>query len=421
MLRSTAGKARVGVVWLVTVGVLFLIAVFLAFMAQSDLKAAHLESTDKDAKVAQATADLQKEKTMRQELSGVLGWYADPTDAMSDAAKAREALEGLKSTFPDVGAAEKDFEKTLPTLVAAFGDLQRQVAEQQTRVKSLESELAAAQASVTSVTTAKDETIAGLRQQIADEQKNAEQRVSELESRLETQRTQLTEREAELRKAREDAGSEKRTFEKKENVYNARINALSDQTKFARAPFANQPDGSILEVSDRLGTGWIDRGANQRIVRGMRFQVVSGRPGDAHPKAWADVTDVKAGSAEVAFSEVVDRYDPVVAGDLIISPIYDPDGERTAVLLGRFSGAYTEAELTTLLAKIGVRVQKRLDLTTNFLIVGSELWSDPDTSEPLSEPIQPSELPTYKEAESQGVQIIPLQDIRAFFRAGAGT
>ena len=37
MLRSNAGKARIGVVWLVVVGILFLVAITLAFVAQSDL------------------------------------------------------------------------------------------------------------------------------------------------------------------------------------------------------------------------------------------------------------------------------------------------------------------------------------------------------------------------------------------------
>jgi hypothetical protein len=238
---------------------------------------------------------------------------------------------------------------------------------------------------------------------------------------MEALRTQLTEREGELRSSREELASTTRTFSDKERVYQARNKQLSDDTRLLRAPFSDQPDGSVLEVSERLGTGWIDKGANQRIVRGMRFQVKSGRQGDNRLKAWADVTNVKANSAEVQLSGVVDRYDPVVAGDLIVNPIYDPTAERNAVLVGRFSGAYNEKDLTAMLARMGIKVQSKVDLTTHFLIVGSELWNDPETSEPLEEPIQPSDLAAYKEAESQGVQIIPLQDIRDYFRVGAGS
>jgi hypothetical protein len=69
---------------------------------------------------------------------------------------------------------------------------------------------------------------------------------------------------------------------------------------------------------------------------------------------------------------------------------------------------------------MGIHVQPKVDITTHFLIVGSELWNDPETNQPLEEPLQVSDLPEYKEAEALGVQIIPLQDIREFFRAGAG-
>ena len=62
------------------------------------------------------------------------------------------------------------------------------------------------------------------------------------------------------------------------------------------------------------------------------------------------------------------------------------------------------------------RVQPKLELTTHFLIVGSALYRDPETNEPLEEPLEPSELAAYKDAEALGVQIIPLQDIREFFR-----
>lgn len=422
MARSNAGKARIGILWLVAVGVMFLVALFFAWISQSELTAERLKVADEKQKQSEMTAKLEEELNLRRDLSSLLGWYdRSAEEARADSAAVRKGLEDLKTTFPDIGAAEKDFETAMPRIVAAFGEEQRKSAELQTRIKSLEGELAAAQAATADVTAAKDATISTLQQQLADEQRNAQQRQTEIEGRMEGLRTQLTEREGELRASREEGLAAKRTFEAKEQIYVARNKQLSDDTKLLRAPFSDQPDGRILDVSERLGTGWIDRGANQRIVRGMRFQVKSGRPGDDRLKAWADVTEVKANSAEVRFDGVVDRYDPVVTGDTIVNPIYDPTAERNAVLVGRFSGAYSEQELTQMLTKMGIRVQPRLDLTTHFLIVGSELWNDPETSEPLEEPIQPSDLPTYKEAESQGVQIVPLQDIREYFRVGAGS
>ena len=104
-------------------------------------------------------------------------------------------------------------------------------------------------------------------------------------------------------------------------------------------------------------------------------------------------------------------------GDSIVNEIFDPTGERSAVLAGRFSGRFNETQLSSLLANIGVTVQpsETLDRSVDYLIVGSELWNDPEFNEPLETPMQPSELAVYKQAESLGVTIIPLKSIRQYF------
>ena len=105
---------------------------------------------------------------------------------------------------------------------------------------------------------------------------------------------------------------------------------------------------------------------------------------------------------------------PVVAGDYIVNPVYDPDGSYNAVMAGRFSGLYAKEQLTSLLGDIGIRVQDELDLTTNFLIVGEPVMQDED-GYPLEEPLEPSDLPVYQEAQAKSVQIIPLSQIEQFF------
>lgn len=421
MLRSNAGKARISIAWMIAVGVLFLVAIVFAFIAQSEVTREKENVVAANQSVTEMAARVEKLADERRNLSTVLGWYDRASaDPQADPVAARKVLEDLKSSFPDLGAAEKDFETSLPKILAAFADRGRKNAELETRIKGLESELAAAQAAAAQIAADKDGTIAGLRQQMADEQKNAEQRVAELEGRLEQGRSQLSERDAEVRKAREEAALDRRRFDQQKAIDDARLSQLSEVTKFAKDPFWNAPDGRLLEVSERLGTGWVDIGANQRVVRGMVFEVRSGRPGEDAVKAHAEVTAVKGDSAEVLFTGVADRFSPPIKGDVISNRLYDPVGGRNAVLAGRFSGNFNERDLAALLAKMGIQVQPKVDKTTHFLIVGSELWNDPATGEPLAEPLQPSDLPEYKQAESLAVQIVPLQDIREYFRLGAG-
>lgn len=421
MAQRNAGKIRISIVWMVVVGILFLGAATLAFVAQSDLATEQGRVTSANAELADKVAEVARLTDERRKLSTVLGWYVrDSADPQADPEAALKAIEDLKGTFPDIGAAEKDFETALQKIVAAYDERGRKLAELETRIKGLESELSAAQAATAQVTADKDATIADLRQQVADEQKNAADSKQELESRLAQASAQLAERDGEVRKTREDASAEKRRAEQQKAIDDARIAQLARDTAFAKDPHSTQPDGRILEVSDRLRTGWIDLGANQRVVRGIVFEVRSGRPGESAVKALAEVTAVKGNSAEVYFTTIADRFNPPVAGDVISNRLYDPSGGRNAVLVGRFSGSFNEQDLEALLGKMGIVVQDKVDRTTHFLIVGSELWNDPATGEPLAEPVQPSDLAEYKQGESLGVQIVPLQDIREYFRLGAG-
>ena len=417
MMTSTRGAARVSAVWIIAVGVLFLVAIAFAFIAQNDLAAERRAAAAADVARAAALENEQKLATERRGVSEVLGWYnPESADPASDPRAARAALEALKTTFTDLGASDVTFERAIPKIIAMYNARGAKIAELEARAQALENEVTVQRNAVAQVQTEKDAQIAQLRQQLADETQNLTSQKEEAERRLAAATTQLSDRDNELRQVRVDSQAARRTLEQELLKKNARIGELAEATKFAREPFNQYPDGKIIEVSDALNVAWIDLGANHRVTRGMRFQVQDGRPGRSGLKAWAEVRRVDQNSAEVLISGVRDPFDPVVKGDAIINPLFDPAGGRNAVLVGRFSGAYNERDLTLLLQRMGIQVQPRLDLTTHFLIVGSELYNDPDTNEPLEEPIQPSELAVYKEAEANGVQIIPLQDIREFFR-----
>ena len=422
MMRSNRGAARISAVWMISAIVLFLVAVAFAFIAQSDMAKAVTERNDAIAERDAANENQTEQAQIRRDVSLKLG-FVDPSsaDPVSDLEAAEQALATLRETFGDLGETDDTFEEVLPKVTASFKQLARKVGELEARVATAESDLQAARNNVTTVSAEKDAIIAGLRQQVADDSQNATQRQQELETRLATQTDQLSERDLELRQARTQALEEKRSLEQEIRRLETRIGELAKATRFSREPFNQFPDGKVVEVSDALSLGWIDIGANQRLTRGTRFRVQSGRTGSERVKALAEVVRVEANRAEVRFVNQADRFDPVVPGDVLINPLYDPAGGRNAVLIGRFSGAYSEQELRVLLERMGINLQPALDLTTHFLIVGSELWNDPETNEPLEEPIQPSELSVFKDAEALGVQIVPLQDIREFFRVDTST
>ena len=70
--------------------------------------------------------------------------------------------------------------------------------------------------------------------------------------------------------------------------------------------------------------------------------------------------------------------------------------------------------LQVLLAGMGIEVQDELDFSTDYLIVGSDLFVDEEGT-PLDDPLSPTDLPVYKDAQANGVQIVPLTKLRSYF------
>jgi len=421
MTRSNRGAATVSAAWLISIGVLFLAAVAFAFIAQSEASKAREEA---DAALQQKTAAdalVGEEAQLKRDISRTFGWLveAESADPKTDVERAKQALVDLRSTFTDLTAADDTFEKAMPKITAAYNQQARKIAELETQIQTAQNAERVARQAVSDLTSQKDETISQLRSQLADEQQNASEREAELQQRLTAATNALSEKDLEQRRERTDYQQRIRELTLELRAKEARIGELAKVTRFTKEPFNQYPDGKVIAVSPKLNLGWIDLGANNRLTRGTRFRVETSTPGARRFKAMAEVTRVESNRAEVLFSSLSDQFDPVAEGDVVINPLYDPAGGRNAVLVGRFSGAFSESELKLLLSRMGIHVQDHLDNTTHFLIVGSELFNDPDTNEPLEEPLSPSDLPVYKDAEANGVQIIPLQDIREFFRVDA--
>lgn len=421
MMRSSRGAARISAVWMIAVGVLFLTALVLAFIAQSDLSKERenlaLAQTAEKAAQDQATASALE----RRNVSQLLGWYdRESADPASDVEAVKGALADLRTTFPDISATDGDFERILPKIRDAFGQEAGIIAELNTRVATLESELKAANQATLEIREQKDKLIAEKGQEYADLEQRLAEREADLDRRLAAAQDQLSERDASLRETVAEAEGQARQHVRVVREKDARIGNLADQTRLTRAPFNDMPDGAILDVSPSTPYAVIDLGADQRVNRGLRFRVESNSPGNARTKAWAEVQKVYPDYAEVRIYDVADRYDPVTRGDKIVNPLFDPATERNAYLMGRFSGTYTEGELAELLQRMGIKVQQRLDNYTNYVILGAELYADPKTGEPYETPKNPTELEEYKRAQNLGAVFITLDQLRDYFRAYAG-
>lgn len=415
-LRPSArrGAARVSIAWLITMVVLFFVALLFAYVGLDGQ--ARAEKAEEAALAERQVADdrLTVESKALSDLSRAVGFY-DTTTATprSNLDAIAAALAQFKVTFSDIKEDGKTLADVLPRAEAAYIARGRELTTVRDQKNTLDSEKATLQASLQEALRQKDQQIGDLQRQLNDQSANAAQKQTELENRIAALNTQRNELDAELRSARAAGAEAVRTLQNELTTLQVRLAAQGDKLRFLAE--GESPDGEILAVSKDLGLGYINLGAKQRLAVGTSFSVVSGKVGADRVKAMATVTKVEAGRAEVVFSAVSDRFNPPVAGDVVYNPLYDPRGQRNAVLAGRFAGQWNEAQLKALLSEMGITVQEELGLDTDYLIVGSELYADPETGEPLEESMPVSELAVYKDAEAKGVLILPIRDLRNYF------
>ncbi len=414
MNRSTRGAAKVSIVWTICTLVAFILALVMFFLTNGEL-------ANKTAELARRESELlasKKESTERlntyQVLSQNVGFYDESATPASDLTALGQGLKSLRETFPDVNESVKTFAKAVPIVIKAHKDVEARIKDQETQIASLRSENETKTKTSQEVADAKDKEIADLRRQLADTEQAKTDQQAQLERSLAEANENFKDRDAKLIAAKKSIDDAGRKAAQKEESLRTR---LSEQGR-KLDPFIKEPetaDGKILEVSHDLNLGWIDLGSKNRLAMGTRFRVVSGLTGDRRVKGWAEVTQIRSDMAEVAFTEIADSFDPPGPGDEIYNPLFDPTGERHAVLLGRFSGALSESDLRSLLAGMNITVQKTVDKSTDFLILGAEMYVD-ENGQALAQPQQPTDLPAYRDAVALGVQVVQLSDLRKYFR-----
>jgi hypothetical protein len=415
--RSKRGAARVGAIWLIFAIVLFLVALFFAYDAN---KAASMaQEAEVTAKAATVVAEKRNGELLTEllDLSRVVGYYnREDMSSRSDIDAAKKGLQDFKDAFATagMGASTTTFENAWPLAAQAWRDENTKLRAATSTVTDLRNELAGQKTAVASVTSTKDAVIAKAGSDLQDAQSAADTERGSLEGTIASLRQNVNDIDSESKQKESQIDALNREKEAAAQEATTRMAILTEQLKFIKEPPG--PDGAILDTSQALGIAFIDRGAKDRVTRGMGFLVESGNPASSRIKGRVVVTEVYEGMSKVAITELADQYDPIVQGDLISNPLYDAAGGRNAVLAGRFSGTWNEKELQLLLEDIGIHVQPKLDKATTYLIVGEPLFVDPETDELKEDPIPVSDLSIYKDAQAQGVHIVHISDIRQFFK-----
>jgi hypothetical protein len=414
MTRSRRGAARVSITWMIVVLVALFASMALIFVFDGEVEKANNRASEAETNETNAVARYDAEREAYRKLSQHVGFY-DTAGASerSEAPAVEEGLTQFKDGFNVSEASVADFQTMSQRAVTERNNLLRTISDKNQQISNLQADIDVRAQNLTTMTSDKDAEIRRLTQQVNDANQAAADRQAELESEVASVRSTLASTEGELSSSKGETDDALRAGRERVAEFTTRLENVTRKLEWEREP--ERPDGKILSVSEGLGLAWINLGKSNRLYGGMRFHIVDGRAGDDTVKAWCEVLTVEDSMSEVKLYNVRDNFDPPTAGDIVYNPVYDPTGLRNSVLVGRFSGTYNETELRAVLDGINIHVQEKLDKTTDYLIVGAELYVD-EEGEPLEEPLQPSDLPVYKEAEAMGVRIVPIKLVTDYFR-----
>ncbi len=409
MKRSQRGTAKVSVIWLVGLVVAFLIAIVMFFLSNEQNTQAQTDLVAKDAKIAQLEKDNKDRTKQILDISKMLGCTDPANPTASDLEAAGKMIAEALKAIPDADQGAKDCQGLVRSLIPLY-------AAKDGRIKDLQSQLDNAVAEGKALGGRMNEALAAaekdkndLRQQLQDTENRLNDTKTDLERQVSEARENFKASDNGINKLKQELADTRAGFERDRLSLQTRMDEQGRKlNSFVKEP--ERADAKLLQVSKDLGLGWIDIGSKERLAAGMKFRVVSGSHNSKQVKAWCEVTNVKGGMAEVRLYDQADPMDPPVAGDVVFNPLFDPRGERAALLIGRLD----HNQIEPLLKGMGMGVQTKLDKSTDFLIVGGEMYTD-ENGQPVETPIQPSDLSVYKDAVAQGVQIVLVKDLRQYF------
>lgn len=178
--------------------------------------------------------------------------------------------------------------------------------------------------------------------------------------------------------------AEQRDHRSEQEKFNLEVNSLNNQLaevaeelkELKEPPKEADIDGKIIRVAEFGNVAYSDLGRKDGILLGLTFSIFGeetlGLP-DAEPKAEARVVRIMDASSEL---RVYELERPVVAGDVLVNPIYDQGRRMSFRLVGRIDidddGRDDTERLKGLIQRYGGRVDDSLTVETDYLVTGEE-------------------------------------------------
>ncbi len=238
-----------------------------------------------------------------------------------------------------------------------------------------------------------------LREQLGQQQSEMQATINEFENGTRDYHSRLDQTEASMNKRVEEVIAERDTkvaeLQSEISQKDERVLVLEGQVQVLRGenrgtsllaiPEFSLVDGEVISVNASQRTATIDRGRNSKVMLGMTFGIYSDgsaiKPNAAGqyptPKGVLEVIRVDQSSSTCRILRET-RGNPVVRGDAIANPIYDPNKTYKMLVFGNFDtngdGRPTPIErdgVQTQIRSWGGLIAQELVGDLDFLVLGS--------------------------------------------------
>jgi hypothetical protein len=298
------------------------------------------------------------------------------------------AIQGLTAQLAQNKALQDQLQQSQAQAKAQADQFEAQRAEMNKTIESIRQQQAQAQAALATYQQAKNQDIEGINQGMALERAKAQEAQNQANVQIQELNRQLA-----------DARGQLDTLQRK--LGEGRVNTQD--------PIVRNPDGRIIRIPGR-DTVYINLGQEASITPGLTFEVYDkidgippiNDPADAEKlpqgKASIEVVRVGSGSSEARITRQT-QGTQLVEGDLIANLIYDPNVKYNFVVYGDFdmdrNGQATAAEadvVRRLVTQWGGKLMDRVNVDTDFVVLGAEPTLPTFTREDLQDPFNQKRL-----------------------------
>lgn len=421
MHTRQSGAAHVNVFFFLVMLVLFLAALGTAYVTMEKNNELIEKARSADARTADVekqlflykhyVEDLAKEVGETGTYAGREGFnyseYGDPSPLENVAVPAR-----VRTVMSDFAKAVKvpesrELSNLFGLVQGSFDKFTSQIANMNSQKTVVENEVAELKSQISKLTSDQRKAVDQLNATVRQQQSDFTAALNEKDSRLVAANTEFTR----IREEKSDMAAEHARvvadFRRQMENLNARIDAAADKVKLVNP--GDSPDGMVLDASQATGLAWINLGRVDMLPVGTTFEII--KPSTGEIKAYGTVRNVEETRAEVRIAGLKDRYDPVMAGDMVRNDLYSPNMSHTIYLMGRFGLPYSRPMVKTLLENLGNKVVDKLGPGVDLILLGADSINEDGSGFTAI-----TEDPDYELAKFLRIEMAPLSKVRQYLK-----